>query len=110
MNKAKPEVKITLDKERTLKLTLNSMVAFEEATGKSLLNGSFNPAKMTAKELRAMLWACLLDDDQTLKAEDVGKMITSDNMVEISQKLNETFEVALPGKSENPLPEKPPTG
>lgn len=105
-NKAKPGVKIILDKERTLKLDLNAMVAFEEASGKNLLDGSFQSSSMSPKDLRTMLWACLVHEDDALTEKQVGSWITVSNMVEIASKLNEAFEVAMP-ESEGKEGKKP---
>jgi len=112
-NKAKPGVKITLDKERTLKLDLNAMAAFEEATGKSLMDGKFHGSNMTPKDLRAMLWACLLHEDETVTEKQVGSWVTVTNLMEVTGKLNEAFEVDMPeseGKETVPLAETPPSG
>ena len=112
-NKAKPGVKITLDKERTLRLDLNAMVAFEEATGKSLMDGKFHGSDMTPKDLRAMLWACLLHEDESVTLKEIGSWVTVTNLMEVTGKLNEAFDVAMPeGKGEEtvPLAESPPSG
>ena len=113
VNKAKPGVKITLDKERTLKLDLNAMITFEEATGKSFAEGSFGRGNMSPGDLRTILWACLLHEDDTLTEKQVGSWVAMDNMVEVASKLNEAFEVALPrseGKETAPLAKTPPRG
>ena len=107
MNKVKPEVKITLDKERTLKLDLNAMVAYEENTGKSLF--SFQSGKMTAKDLRSLLWVCLIHEDKDLTVEQVGAFITLENMADVSEKVGQAFNLAVPeskGESD-PLPQSP---
>jgi len=112
-SKVKPVVKITLDKERTLKLDLNAMVAYEEATGSNLLDGSFLSSGMSAKELRTMLWACLLHEDDTLTEQQVGSWVNPANLVDITSKLDEAFEVSLPkseGEETGPLEKTPPTG
>lgn len=112
-NKVNPGVKITLDKERTLKLDLNAMVSFEEATGVSLMRGTFKSSKMSPRELRAMLWACLLHEDEALTEQQVGSWITVGNLMEITGKLNEAFEVSMPeseGKQPVPLAKKPRRG
>ncbi len=74
-------VTITLDKERTFKLTLNAMVKFEEITGKSLAEVGKD---MKVKELRTFLWLGLLHEDKTLTEEQVGDLITAENMGEIT--------------------------
>lgn len=112
-NKARPLIKVTLDKERSLKLDLNAMVAFEEVTGHSLMGGTFKSEDMTPRDLRALLWACLIHEDETLTEKQVGSWISADNMAEIADRLNESFEVAMPKseeKAEAPLAEKPPPG
>lgn len=112
-NKANPGVKITLDKERTLKLDLNAMAAFEEATGKSLMDGSFQSSNMSIRDVRAMLWACLIHEDDALTEKQVGSWVNMSNMLEVASKLNEAFEVAVPegkGGETGPLAEAPPGG
>ena len=108
-NKAKPGIKIIFDKERTLKFDLNAMIAFEEVVGKSLFDGTFKPEDISPKELRAMLWACLLHEDDTLTEKQVGSWVGVNNMVNITSKLGEAFEVAMSeggGKETVPLAKK----
>lgn len=105
MNKANPGVKVVLDKERVLKLDLNAMAAFEEATGKSLMDGSFQSSNMSIRDVRAMLWACLIHEDDALTEKQVGSWVDMTNMLEVASKLNEAFEVAIPeGKEGEPNP------
>jgi len=102
MSKVKPAIPILLDKERHLLLDLNAMVAFEEATGESLFKG-IDPEHMGAKELRALLWACLLHEDEKLTLKQVGSWINTGNMAEIAQHINDAFQAAMPeaeGKKE----------
>ena len=110
-NKVKPEVSITLDKERHLLMNLNAMVSFEEATGKNIMQG-MDADSMTAKDFRALLWACLLHEDESLKIEDVGKMIHTENMGELSEKIAQAWEVASPEGTgdKDPLAESPSSG
>lgn len=78
--------KILLDKEREIVFDLNAMCRYEEATGKNAFEGMQN---LKASDLRALLWACLHDKKLTL--EDVGAMITADNMGQISEALTLAF-------------------
>jgi hypothetical protein len=96
-------ISITLDKPRKLLFNLNAMVSFEEATGKSILKGEIDQ-EMTAVELRALLWGCLLDDDPSLTIEAVGKMIDSNNMNEIAAQLIKAWNVAVPEGKPSPSP------
>ena len=111
VNKAKPEVIITLDRERRMVFDLNAMVKYEEISGKNIFDG-FDKNSMSAKDIRDMLWVCLLEDDPELTPEQLGKMIHPGNMADIQASLNLAFEAAAPEESsgdeeepnENPLP------
>lgn len=88
-------VEITLDKPRRLVLDLNAMVDFEKATNKSLMDMDKN---ITATDMRALLWACLRHEEETLSLHDVGKMIHTGNMKELTAVFKELFKKALPDK------------
>ncbi len=94
MNKAKPEVKITLDKERTIRFDLNAMCSYEEVTGKNIFANALN--SLSAQEVRAMLWACLISEDPDLTLEYVGSLVDLENMAQVAEKLNEAFTIAMP--------------
>lgn len=102
-NKAKPEIKITLDKERTLSFDLNAMVRFEQQTGKNILKTkTFN--ELNATDLRVLLWACLKGEDLELKQDQVGSMIHYGNFVYIEEKLSELWDISMPEKAEGSSP------
>jgi len=109
MDKVKPLVPITLDKKRNLLLNLNAMVSFEDVTGRNLLQG-IAIGDMSTKDLRALLWACLIHEDKELTLEQVGEMIHAGNMTDIFTKLTEAWEAATPEESEAPLAGKSPPG
>ena len=91
----------------TMAFDLNAMVQFEEATGKSLINRAEGD-EFSAKELRALLWACLAGDSPSLTLEEVGMMITPYNMAEVSGKISEMMQANLPeGGGGAPKPKKP---
>ncbi len=79
-------VTIQLDRERHLQFDLNAMATFEELTGKSLFKGG-SSGDMTAKDCRALLYAGLKHEDKDLTLEQVGAMITLDNMPDIAEVL-----------------------
>ena len=95
-DKARPQVKVMLDRERTLVLDLNAMAAYCEATGKSFLRGEVDMAKINEVELRALLWACLLTDDPGLTREQVGAMVNVGNMPGVAAKLFQAVTNSLP--------------
>jgi len=103
MSKIKPAIPIQLDKERHILLDLNAMVEFEELTGISLTK-KVDTEKMGAKELRVLLWVCLIHEDENLTLKQVGTWINTGNMAEIAQRINEAFQAAMPeaeGKEES---------
>lgn len=107
MSQIKPAVTITLDKKRHLLLNINAMVAFEDATGKNMLQGA-NLDNFSAKDFRALLWACLIHEDRDLTLENVGAMIDTSNMTEVVGKLTEAWNLAMPeAKEADPLAKSP---
>lgn len=107
----KPAVKITLDRERTLTLDMNAMAAFEEETGKSLISGTAL-GEMAMKDFRALLWACLVHEDESLTVKQVGALVHAGNLEEVGQAIAAAFERAMPearGEAA-PLPESRPAG
>lgn len=87
------KVFVQLDKKRQLHLDFNAMVAFEDETGTSLFEMK-DTDSMSAKTIRALLWACLLHEDESLDIKDVGKFVTLSNIQEISEKLGEAMAIA----------------
>ncbi len=110
MDKVKPSVTLMLDKERTISLSLNAMVLFEDKTGRSLLDGAFQ-GTTNAKELRTLLWACLIEDDPSVTEQMVGQWINIGNIVSITEQLNKAIELAMPDKKGEAVPlASPPSG
>lgn len=92
--------KIVLDKERNLQLDLNAMKKFHELTGRNLLGGGLT--NITPGELIAFLWCCLIHEESDLTQEQVGAMVSIDNIgtvteavIDLSDKKGE--------ETENPL-------
>lgn len=71
--------------EYTLKFDYNALCSFEQATGKSFLK-FFNDLEengflaMGLSDLRALLWAGLLDENKDLKLIDVGNLLNLDDI------------------------------
>ena len=104
-------VAVTLDKERHFRLTLNSMVKFEEVTGKSLLSG-LDTSTLTSADLRALMWACLIHEDKELSLDVVGDMIDMGNVADIQQALTRALSNSMPVNTDDgdPNPQSLPTG
>lgn len=95
---AKPRVKtITLNDgvEREIRFTLNAMAELEERYGsvdaafKALDGGSIKAA-------RCVLWAGLLDGDETLTEQQVGKLIDINLMNKIMEDLGQALGEDMP--------------
>lgn len=84
-------VTINLDKPRNLRFDLNAMSAYEEVTGKSAFNIGDD---ISAKSIRALLWASLIHEDDQLTLDDVGSMIHTGNMAEITSKINQLVQTS----------------
>jgi hypothetical protein len=106
MSGIKPTVTIILDKERHLLLSINAMVSFEEATGKNIMQG-LEMDRFSAKDLRALLWACLKHEDPGLTQEAIGDLIHAGNMTEIITAITEAWSKAMPETKTDPLTKSP---
>lgn len=86
-NKKRGEIKITLDKERALKYTLNSLVKLEDL-GIDITTLE-NSAKIS--DIRAILWVGLIHEDKELTIDDVGELVSLDNIQEVTKAISEAF-------------------
>ncbi len=98
---ANPNVPIELDKQRTLRLDLNTFALVEEMTGLNLTE-PVEWTKMSIRSLRAFLWAALSQEDSELTLNEVGAMIHVGNFGYISEKFNEALTLVLPAPKEEP--------
>lgn len=87
-NVERGEVKITLDKERTIKFTLNALIEVEDGLGHSLTELGEN---VSIRAVRTLLTAGLRHEDAGLTEEYVGNLITMDNMAEVQEALGEAM-------------------
>lgn len=86
-NKERGEVTVTLDKVRTLKFTLNSLVYAEE-NGVDIQNLGKG---VKLKDLRTLLFAGLFHEDAELTESQVGNLIDMQNLPIVSEALNKAF-------------------
>ncbi len=89
-----PDIPIMLDRQRHLRMDLNALADFERETGASITALDFNKLSMT--QTRALLWACLVQEDEGLTLRQVGQMIHPGNLEEIATALGQAFDAALP--------------
>lgn len=88
MANAKGESKIMLDKERTVKFTLNTLINVEDTLGFSLSELGDN---ISIRALRTLLTEGLRHEDAELTEEFVGGYITMDNMSDVQDALSEAM-------------------
>ena len=81
-------IAIDLDRERHLRFDLNALELVEDTTGLSI--GEVG-ANMKMGTLKAMLFAGLKWEDKKLTLEQVGAMVSMDNLEIVSAKLGECF-------------------
>lgn len=77
-------VKIMLDKERTIKFSLNTLIEVEDNLGYSLAELGDN---VSIRAMRTLLTAGLRHEDKELTEEIVGEFISMDNMGEVQEAL-----------------------
>jgi hypothetical protein len=104
-------VDITLDKKRTLRLTLKGMLEFNRITGKNLLKGfDFKAMRNDLEQSAAFMYACLIHEDKELTYDDVLCMIDIGNISEMSDAVIKCINQSVALKAERekrPLAKKP---
>lgn len=96
-------VKITLDKERHLRLTLKGMIEFEKLTGKNLLEG-FSLEEFSLEHTAAILFASLVHEDNELTYDKVLNMVDMGNLVAVMNAVTECLTQMLPKAEEGERP------
>ncbi|MCL6611176.1 MAG: hypothetical protein K6T66_06525 [Peptococcaceae bacterium] len=93
-------VKIMLDKERHLLYDLNAFACLEEEYGN--IDGALDAlAKGKVNALRAILWAGLVHEDESLTPKDVGKLLTLADLQRVAEAVNEALSHAMPQPEKN---------
>ena len=87
--------------EHNMRMDFNAICAFEKATGKSFIRFSndlleHGALSMEMSDMRALIWAGLLNENKTLKLEDAGNMIDLTEMDGIAQAITAAISEAFP--------------
>ncbi len=85
--------------DRHFLLDLNAIEAFEEVTGINLMEANNLKGDMGIKELKALLFAGLSQEDPELTAKQVGSMIHAGNMMQLVAEITEAMQMSLPEKT-----------
>lgn len=101
-NKLVPKVKIRLDgKEWPLVCNHNILCDLEDMTGLNVLFGAeATLAKPSAKVIRAWLFLCLREQGAEYTLQQVGELITQNNLHLIVKGLVDAYVAAMPAKEE----------
>ena len=114
-DKALPDVEAKVGGTvKKLKFTLGSLCRLDQVTGKNALDGE-TWKEPTTSDLRALLWAALLHENKNLTLEEVGDMISMEEIPEITQAILKAFQRSSPSedskkKSDEPTSQQLPTG
>lgn len=93
----KQYVTVELDKPRALRYGMNALVMIEDLLGKSFTE--LQDVGFKLKDLRAIIYCGLYQDDKNLTPEQVGNLIDEYSDIEtISKKMQEAFEAAFGSK------------
>mgnify|MGYP000010430645 FL=1 len=89
------EVELNLDKPRKLVYDMNAFISLEDIYGTieealKALDGK------SIKAFRNFLWAGLVHEDDSLTVQKVGKLLSLDNLEEVSTKLAQAIQTSLP--------------
>jgi Phage tail tube protein, GTA-gp10 len=89
-NKQRGESKLVLGgKEVSLRYDLNALVELEEKMGVPL--SEMGEMKITIRNVRAMLWAGLIHENEELTEKEVGGLVDMQNMEEVQVAISEAF-------------------
>jgi hypothetical protein len=94
------------DEDWQIVVTHNVLIECEELSGLNLLTGDANLMKPSAKLVRALLYCCLRRAGAKYTIEEVGDLITPENLVMVQEGLLNAWAASMPIAvvDENPIP------
>jgi hypothetical protein len=88
-------IKIMLDKERNILFDMNAFAELEEKFG-DIEKALEALGKGSLKNIRLILWAGLIHEDEDLKEKDVFRTVPISSLEEISKLVTEAIMAGLP--------------
>lgn len=93
-------VVVELDKTRHMKFDLNALVDLQEEHGNVIDVFTAGLEKQDFKLIRNLLFVSLRGDDPELTEQEVGAMITMNNLTDVIGKLHEALSASVPQSEE----------
>ena len=88
------------DKEYELKLNMNTFCELEEIYGD--LNTAFEDLqKMKMKAVRALIYAAIKTENETITLKEVGQQLELDDLEKLGTAINQALNQAMPEVTEN---------
>lgn len=102
------KVIVNLDgKEWPIVVTHNLLIETEELTGLNTLTGEANMVRPSAKLVRAILFLALKHAGAKYSLEQVGDLITPQNLVPVQEAILTAWAASMPEPEERPTPAAP---
>lgn len=96
-NKHRGQVDIELDKPRVVKYDLNAFAEIEDRFNVPV--SKIGEIEMGLKQVRTLLWAGLIHEDEALTEKQVGALVDFSNLEYVNQKIVEAFSNATGAKN-----------
>ncbi len=88
-------IPITLDKERNLFFDFNSLIELEDIYG-SIPTAMAGIKNLKIRNIRDMIWAGLLHEEETLTQKQVGKWLNMGNLEPIAETIMKAMGIQMP--------------
>lgn len=89
-NTQRGESKLVLGgNEYTLRYDLNALVELEDKMGVPL--SEMGEMKITIRNVRSMLWAGILHENDEITEKEIGKFVDMENMEEVQEAISKAF-------------------
>ncbi len=80
-----------------LRLDLNALSDFEVMTGKSVLRGGLTDlTNLELADVRGLLWAMMVQEDESLTIRDVGRLISINNIATLTETIATLIQGTMP--------------
>lgn len=96
----KTGVKVKLDRQRTLRLTMRGIMALEDETGLTLTEVGERVRAGSFRTIVAIVWAALLHEDPELTIEAAADLMDKGDLTEIAEAAGRAMQEQFGGEDE----------